>query len=140
MTTTDPRGLALGVQPQTNLRKILLDEKNTDIIELCDHLGKSHLFRQLAVVPRDDDIYCILKPLDDIGLNACEAVVFKLMELEKDVHLLVSESDEKISMQIFLVYYELLSQAISSSNQPKEHIDARLEMINSIVKEYRTML
>lgn len=123
-----------------SLQKILLDEKNKDIIELTDHKGENHIFRQIATIPVDETIYCILKPLTDIGVGIGEAVVFKLIELEKDVHLLASETDEKIKLQIFLVYYQMLSASIKKSTSTELDKSKRLATINEIVSEYKEML
>ncbi len=130
----------LHVQESCNILEILLDEKNRDLIDLNDHLGNEHTFRQIATIPVDDEVYCILKPLTNIGLKVGEAVVFKLVELEKGVHLLTSEEDEKKSLEIFLVYYEMLSSAVKKSEANDEEKALRLDAINSVVEEYRSLI
>ncbi len=95
-----------------NVLEILLDEKNNDPIVLEDKDGKSVAFEQIAVIPYQEKIYCILKPIDRLdGVAMDEALVFSVEEIE-DSYELIYEQDEMISLSVFDEYYQLLEERL----------------------------
>ena len=42
---------------------VLLDENNKEPIVLVDGEGKKLSFEQIAVIPYNDKVYCVLKPI-----------------------------------------------------------------------------
>ena len=56
---------------------ILLDEDNEDPITLYDENDKAVKFDQVAVIPLNNNLYAILKPIDEMeGVADDEAIVF----------------------------------------------------------------
>lgn len=90
--------------------EMLLDEKNTENIVLYDENNKETEFEQVAIIPVDDKIYAILKPVTEIaGVNEDEALVFAIEELD-DEEVLVIVDDEEIVDKVFNEYYALLKE------------------------------
>lgn len=88
---------------------VLLDEDNKDPIELIDGNGRRLRFEQIAVIPHNDKVYCVLKPIDKIeNVNDDEAIVFFVYEQEGKDPVLMVETDEKVAMDVFEEYYNLL--------------------------------
>lgn len=93
---------------------ILLDEENKDPIVLTDDKGRKLAFEQVAVIPYDQKLYCVLKPIDHIdGVADDEALVFFVDEGENedDEPVLRIENDEIKSIDVFIEYYNLLEAA-----------------------------
>lgn len=90
---------------------ILLDADNKDPILLTDEKGNKIAFEQVAVIPYDQKIYCILKPIDHIdNAEDDEAIVFYV---EEDLYggnapVLRVEADELKAIDVFEKYYDLL--------------------------------
>ena len=85
----------------------LYDEDNNDVIELANEKGRFS-FEQIAVVPREEGVYAILKPISQIdGVEEDEGLVFFIDE-DKEVLTLVT--DEKIIDDIFDVYFDLIEE------------------------------
>ncbi len=90
---------------------ILLDEDNEDPITLYDENSKAIKFDQVAIIPLDNKLYAILKPLDEIkGVADDEAIVFAVNENEGGETTLVVETDEPIAIRVFDEYYRLLDE------------------------------
>ena len=93
---------------ERNQIELLLDENNTDNLKLYDENNKETEFEQVAVIPLNEKIYAILKPVTKIvGVNADEALVFVIEEID-DEDCLVIVDDEKVVDDVFKEYYELL--------------------------------
>ena len=93
---------------------ILLDEENKDPIVLTDDNGRKLAFEQVAVIPYDQKLYCVLKPLDYLdGVADDEALVFYVDEGENedDEPVLRIEDDELKAIDVFMEYYNLLEAA-----------------------------
>lgn len=89
---------------------ILLDEDNKDPIILVDVNGNKLTFEQVAVIPKFDKLYCILKPMDKIEhIAEDEAIVFYVDETCDPLSLLV-ETNEKKAVKVFLEYYDMLEE------------------------------
>ena len=91
--------------------EMLLDENNTENLKLYDENNKETEFEQVAIIPLDEKIYAILKPVTKIvGVNDDEALVFVIEEID-DEDCLVIVDDEAVVDKVFKEYYELLKAA-----------------------------
>ena len=96
---------------EQDLYSTLLDENNEDPIILYDEEGKPNKFEQVAVIPLENSIFCILAPADPMeGVEEDEAIVFRLEEDEEGDPCLIIEEDDSVVMAVFDVYYELLKE------------------------------
>lgn len=90
---------------------ILLDEDNEDPIKLYDESGKEYKFDQVALIPIEERLFAILKPIDKIkGVADDEAIVFAVNEKEGEDTTLIVETDEALAMRVFDEYYKLLDK------------------------------
>ena len=88
--------------------EMILDPDCEEVIELVNENNEVIQFDQMAVVPLDNKLYAILKPitkLDGVGEN--EAFVF-LIDVEKDFISIVYDFD--LCDRVFDIYYDLLDQ------------------------------
>lgn len=97
------------MEEKKDLLDILLDENDVSPIPMVDEKGESILFKQIAVIPYNEKIYCILKPLNGLEIAEDEAIVFYVDEEEDDLVLKV-EVDEEVSISIFEEYYDMLEK------------------------------
>jgi hypothetical protein len=104
-----------------NILDVLLDEENDSPITLYDEKDKAIKFEQVAIIPIDEKLYAILKPIDEMeGVAEDEALVFLIDEKsEKDSQLIVI-TDETIAMQVFDEYYKLLESIEGNKDEPKQ--------------------
>ncbi len=87
---------------------MILDEECTDNIVLYDDDGEAMEFEQIALVPINDDVYVILRPLGVIdGVGEDEALVFEIIEDEDDRYIEIVDDDE-ICETVFEEYYDML--------------------------------
>lgn len=79
---------------------------------LVDNSGRLLAFEQVAVIPFDEKLYCILKPIDHIdNVAADEAIVFYVEEGEiPDEFKFTVEIDELKVIEVFEKYYNLLDE------------------------------
>ena len=90
---------------------VLLDEENKDPIVLINEQGTHYRFEQIAVIPYNEKIYCILKPVDPMkDVEEDEAIVFYVDEEEETPSLKV-ETNELTSLKVFEEYYDLLEKS-----------------------------
>ena len=90
---------------------MLLDEDNTDNIVLYNESNQPVEFEQIALVPIDDKVYVILKPVNGITeLAEDEALVFAIDEVEDQDCLMLVDQEEVID-RVFAIYYEMLEEA-----------------------------
>ena len=93
---------------ELDILDILLDEDNESPITLYNEENKPFKFDQVAVIPLDNNLYAILKPIDELeGVADDEAIVFAVNEADGETSLIV-EIDESIAMRVFDEYYKLL--------------------------------
>lgn len=90
-----------------NPLEMILDDDCNDNIVLFDEDGESTEFEQIAVIPLDDQLYCILRPIDMPELDEDEAFVFAISEDEEEGFIDLVEEDEIID-KVFELYYSLL--------------------------------
>ena len=93
--------------------KQLLDENNNDPIEFDDSNGEKVSFEQVALIPKDDKLYAILKPIDfeSFNIKEDEALVYSVeyddIYYEDYLDRVTDEVDIEI---IFQMYYDLLDE------------------------------
>lgn len=93
---------------------MLLDPENEEPLFLFDEDGREYECDQVAIVPVEDEVYVIVKPIDEIeGVADDEAFVCHLIvpNDNEDEAMLVLETDEEIAMKAFEEYYKLLDEA-----------------------------
>lgn len=100
--------------------EMLLDENNTENIKLYDENNKETEFEQVAIIPIEEKVYAILKPVTEIaGINDDEALVFAVEELE-DEEVLIVVDDEEVVDEVFNEYYDLLkAEGIDIDDEPQ---------------------
>lgn len=101
---------------QIDLLDVLLDQDNKEPIVLMDETGKQLTFEQVAVIPyqvrKQDRLYCVLKPLDQIeGIADDEAIVFLVDTDDEGNSIIRIEEDEEVAIAVFDKYYDLLEEA-----------------------------
>lgn len=100
------------INEELDVLDILLDENNDEPISLFDEDDKEIKFEQVAVIPHNEKIYAILKPIDELeGVADDEAIVFLVDEDEEGNSILVIEKDEEVATLVFDKYYQLLDEA-----------------------------
>lgn len=102
--------------------ELLLDETNTDNIKLYDDNNKETEFEQVAIIPIEEKIYAILKPVTVIeGIADDEALVFVIEEVD-DEEVLVIVEDEDLVDKVFDEYYDLLkAEGIEVGDHDHDH-------------------
>ena len=90
---------------------VLLDANNREPVRLEDEYGHDILFKQVAVIPCNGKLYCILKPITQIdGVADDEAMVFYVKEPAQGPPYLKFETDELAAIDVFERYYDLLEE------------------------------
>lgn len=93
---------------ESSLLDVLLDDNNQDPIELTDENGNTIRYDQVAIIPIDNRLYVILKPLDYVkGIEDDQAILF---EYEKELDRLKVIYDEEIIDQVGKIYNDLLNK------------------------------
>ena len=93
-----------------NLIEQLLDPENTDVVVLYGSNGDCISFEQIALVPQEENVYVILKPVVPMeGMDEDEGLVFKIEDMEKDAYLSLV-TDESIIDAVFDVYDRLCEE------------------------------
>ena len=88
----------------------LLDENNTEPFILYDENNKEVKFEQVAVIPLQEKIYAILKPITHVvGVGEDEALVFVVEEIEGEDCLVICDNMEIVD-KVFSEYYILLKE------------------------------
>ena len=100
---------------ELSILDILLDEDNEDPITLYDENDKAIRFDQVAIIPLDEKLYAILKPIDEMeNVADDEAIVFVVNEDENGESILEIETDEPTAIKVFDEYYKLLDKQDAS--------------------------
>ncbi len=96
---------------KTQIEKLFDEDDDSNLI-LYDENNNPTEFQQIAVIPKNNKIYAILKPLSKkFNIADDEALVFVIEEVDDEDYLIIVE-DEKIIDSIFDEYYELLKEQI----------------------------
>lgn len=89
----------------------LFDQDNTENITLYNEKDEAVEFEQIALIPLDEVIYAILKPVAKIdGVAEDEAFVFEIVEDEEAGDALRLVEDDKIIDAVFADYNKLLDE------------------------------
>lgn len=84
----------------------LFDEECEEIT-LQTEGGEDIVFEQVAVIPREEALYCVLKPkTEGEWINEDEAIVFRVDNKDGE-EVLVVEGDEEVAMSVFEEYLKL---------------------------------
>lgn len=109
------------VDEQADILDLLLDENNYSPITLYDDEDKEVSFEQIAIIPDGDNLYAILKPIDELdGIADDEAIVFAVDFDEDDSSMLVVEENKEIAMRVFDKYHQLLDEEESKDAGTKK--------------------
>ena len=97
-----------------DISDLVCDENNTDNLFLTGEDGKEYEFEQIAVIPLDEKVYCILRPVTPMEGVESEDEAF-IMELVSDPEnggdTLELIDDETIVERVFEDYYRLCKEA-----------------------------
>lgn len=97
---------------EKSLIDILLDPDSSDLIVFRDEDDQEVSFEQVAVIPLDEGLYVILKPINEIERVAGdEALVFRLDIDDEDNPELSIERNIEVAEQVFEKYYQLVDEA-----------------------------
>ena len=91
----------------------LFDDNNSDPIVLFNEKGEEVSFEQIALIPLEERIFAILKPMEKTeGVGEDEALVFEVLdgETEEDEEYLNLVSDMEIIDNVFKVYDKLIDE------------------------------
>ena len=90
----------------------LLDPENSDPIVLFDENEKPVSFEQIALIPYQEKLYAILKPIEKMdGVADDEAIVFSFEEDDSNEdQLLVVEENDAVIDEVFAIYNKLLDE------------------------------
>ena len=104
----------------------LFDEDNTDPIELYNEKGEKMSFEQIALIPLEERIFAILKPMEKTdGVGEDEALVFEVVEPEneEDEEYLNLIADIDIIDKVFDVYNKLMDEEDEKQKIDKKNND-----------------
>ena len=108
---------------EKNPIEALLDPENAENIVLYDENDKPVEFEQIALIPLNNSLYTILKPVEKMDEIADdEAVVFELVEDEDAGDILNIVMEEEIVNQVFDEYKKIIEQS-------KSHKKSRVSII-----------
>ena len=104
-------------QEQDNSIMRLLDPKDSGVIVLYDEEDNPVEFEQIALIPYNEKLYTILKPVKAMeGVGDDEAIVFAFEEDEEEDQILVVEENDAIIDAVFDVYNKLVNEAEGEEN------------------------
>ena len=93
---------------EMNVLEMLFDEENEDDITIYDEDGNPVAFEQIALIPLEEKIYAILKPVLPMeGLGEDEGMVFEIDEAEEALNVVV---EDEIIDAVFAVYEQLCEE------------------------------
>ena len=96
---------------EKNAIERLLDENDLGTIVLYDENDKEVEFEQIAIIPYNENVYAILKPVEEMeGVAEDEAIVFLLDANDDTDDVLSVVEDDAIIDAVFDAYYKLLDE------------------------------
>ena len=96
---------------EKNAIERLLDDNDLGTIVLFDENDKEVEFEQIAIIPYEDEVYAILKPVKEMeGVAEDEAIVFLLDADDDSDDVLSVVEDDAIIDAVFDAYYKLLDE------------------------------
>lgn len=113
------------MKEERNPIEALLNPEDEGTIVLYDENDNPVSFEQIALIPMDDSIYAILKPVEKMeGVNDDEAIVFELSEDEETGSELLNVVDEEeVINKVFDIYYQLLDEDGCDCEDCKDHCE-----------------
>ena len=94
---------------EKNPIEALLDPENAENVVLYDENDKPVEFEQIALIPLNNSLYTILKPVEKMDEIADdEAVVFELVEDEDAGDILNIVMEEEVVNQVFDEYKKII--------------------------------
>ena len=94
---------------EKNPIEALLDPQNTENIFLYDENDKEIEFEQIALIPLNNSVYVILKPVSDMeNVEEDEAVVFELVDDAENGDVLNVVMEEEVANQVFEEYKKMI--------------------------------
>lgn len=95
------------MEKQKNIMDQILDENNNDNIILYNENGEEVEFEQIAIIPLNDNVYLILKPVVLFeGMQENEGLVFLIEEYENDTKFKLCVEEDIID-EVFKIYDSL---------------------------------
>ena len=89
----------------------LYDEDNNDAIILFNEKGEEIAFEQIAIIPMQETVYCILKPIIPLeGMGEDEGLVFVILTNDEGQEYLSLVTDEDVIDAVFDVYDRLVEE------------------------------
>lgn len=89
----------------------LLDPNNDDLVCIKYSDGKTYFFEQVAIMPVEEDLYCLLHPLTPVeGVKDDEVIVFKLVENREGNADLEIERDGSKALLVFNMYRDFIKE------------------------------
>ena len=97
---------------EMSLVEMILDPDCETPIKLTNEKNEIIEFDQIAVIPLDDKLYAILKPITKIeGVGENEALVFRV-DVEEDSVEVIYDFD--LCDRVFDIYYDLLEKQMAN--------------------------
>ncbi len=97
------------MEEEISLLDVLLDPDNKDNIILKATDGTEMEFEQLAVIPHEDVLYVVMRPVTPIdGVAEDECIIFKVVE--EDTTRMMVEDDEDKAQEIYDEYLKLFEE------------------------------
>ena len=94
---------------ELNPIEALLDPQNTENIKLYDENDNETEFEQIALIPLNNSVYAILKPVDKMdGVDDDQAIVFELVEDEENGDTLNVVMEEEVVNLVFDEYKKMI--------------------------------
>lgn len=105
----------------------LLDIENNEPVTLYDEKDNGIKFEQIALIPYEDQLYAILKPIEKMeGVASDEAVIFIFEEDEVDkAQFLRVVNDDNVIEKVFAIYLKLAKEEIKEEKKAKSASKAK---------------
>ena len=95
-----------------NIFDKLYDENNNDNVTLYNEHGEPVEFEQIAIIPIEDNVYFILRPVTKIeGVGEDEGLVFVVEKNDDGSELMSLITDADIIDAVFDIYDSLVEEA-----------------------------
>ncbi len=99
----------------------LLDVDDDQPVTLYDQNDNPIRFEQHALIPFEEKLYAILKPIDKIdGVDDDQGIIFRFDEDEKGEPQLVVINDDKIIDEVFGIYLKMINEEEAPKAEPKK--------------------
>ena len=97
---------------ENKILDVLIDPDNLDNVFFTSSDGITYEFEQIAVIPYNEEIYALLRPVEnDKGLDVDSVIPFKVcFDAADEVYLAVDE-DEEANRAVYQIYRDLLKKS-----------------------------